>query len=128
MKFEEIIPALREGKKVKRSSRGKDTYLYNYRQGAFNFKDGDEERFYYDLSYFLDSDDWEIIKETKKVKLRDLTKQQYIDYWKKCDERLCCECPLLRVECDLKCDNCWFKNKDLYNDKFLDQEVEIEEE
>lgn len=74
------------------------------------------------------SDDWEIVKEKKKVKLRDLTEKQYREYEKDCEKRICAKCPFHDVECDLKYDNCWFKHKDLFSDKFLDQEIEIEEE
>ena len=59
-----------------------------------------------------------------KIKLRDLTEEQYE---KDCEKRICAECPFHDVECDLKYDNCWFKHKDLYSDKFLDQEIEIDE-
>ena len=58
-----------------------------------------------------------------KIKLRDLTEEQYE---KDCEKRICAECPFHDVECDSKYDNCWFKHKDLYSDKFLDREVEIE--
>ena len=47
-------------------------------------------------------------------------------YEKDCEKRICDECPFHDVECDSKYDNCWFKHKDLYSDKFLDREVEIE--
>ena len=59
-----------------------------------------------------------------KIKLRDLTEEQYE---KDCEKRICAECLFHVVECDLKYDNCWFKHKDLYSDKFLDQEIEIDE-
>lgn len=128
MKFEEVLSALREGKKIKRSSWPKNTYLYNYRQGTMNFKDGEEESFYYDLSFFLDNYDWEIVEEKKKVKLRDLTKEQYREYGKGCADRICNKCPFHKVECNPQNSNCWFYHKDLYSDKFLDREIEIESE
>ena len=71
-----------------------------------------------------------IIKLPKKKKLRDLTKDEW-DKWKRVD---CVNC--------LSCDDCifenvsctkssslksWFNNKDLYSDKFLNQEIEVEE-
>ena len=62
-----------------------------------------------------------------KIKLRDLTEEQY-KKWKEqnCNKnKLCKECIFNGVHC-ISCDKkCWIKNKDLFNDKFLDQEVEI---
>lgn len=134
MRFEEVLPALREGKKIKRSSWGKDTYFYKNHQGTFIVKNGGADGYYYNLSYLLNSDDWEIIKETKKVKLRDLTPEQYKE-WRVdnclCPVRikLCNGCPFNPVRCYPDPEyNPWYLNKDLFSDKFLDQEVEIEEE
>lgn len=65
----------------------------------------------------------------KKIKLRDLTKEQWNDWVDNiCNLKVECEnCPIYRVNCDSSEDeNSWINNKDLYSDKFLDQEVEIE--
>ena len=122
MKFEEVIPALREGKKIRRKSWGRvrsfiiikdDSLVDDYRCNVVIY------------AYDLKADDWEIVKETKKVKLRDLTEKEYREYEKGCEKRICAKCPLHDVECGLKYDNCWLKHKDLYSDKFLDQEIEI---
>ncbi len=63
------------------------------------------------------------------IKLRDLTKEQW-DNWvdNNCILKVECEnCPACKVNCDSSEDeNCWINNKDLYSDKFLDQEVEID--
>ena len=63
----------------------------------------------------------------KKIKLRDLTKEQWDDWF--------------RINCCVKCDNCpakggscdesddesvWINNKEIFNDKFLDRKIEIE--
>lgn len=63
----------------------------------------------------------------KKIKLRDLTKEQWDDW--------------LRINCCVECSNCpakggscaesddesvWINNKEIFNDKFLDKEIEIE--
>lgn len=65
----------------------------------------------------------------REIKLRDLTKEQW-DNWvdNNCNLKVECEnCPAYRVNCDSSEDeNCWINNKDLYSDKFLDQEVEID--
>ena len=127
MRFEEILPALRTGKKIRRTGWKKDICIsiaieggcdhyvrYNF-GSVFNFNKSDFE-----------NDDWEIVEEKKKVKLRDLTEKQYREYEKYCEKRICAKCPLYDVECDSKYDNCWFKHKDLYSNKFLDQEIEIE--
>ena len=125
MKFEEVLPALREGKKIRMSFWAEERYIY-FKYG-FKAIDDKMQTYTFEWGDFI-CDNWEIVKEKKKVKLRDLTKRQYIKYCKKCNVRICNECPFHRVECDLKFDNCRFKNKDIYNNKFLDQEVEVEEE
>lgn len=67
----------------------------------------------------------------KLIKLRDLTPEQW-DNWvdNNCNLKVDCEnCPIYRANCDSSEDeNCWINNKDIYSDKFLDQEVEIENE
>ena len=79
----------------------------------------------YDILYR----DWEIVRESKKVKLRDLTEEQYNKWIKnncsKYDDS-CYGCPFQKVKCFIN--DAWYLNKDLYSDKFLDQEIEIEEE
>ena len=69
----------------------------------------------------LEADDWEIVKEIKKVKLRDLTEKEYREYEKGCIKRICARCPFHDVKCNLKYDDCWVKHKDLYSDNFLNQ-------
>ena len=66
MKFEEVLPALREGKKVRRKSWREDTYFYKNHLGDIIFKNGGEDTYYYDLTCLLDSNDWEIVKEKKE--------------------------------------------------------------
>lgn len=64
-----------------------------------------------------------------KIKLRDMTREQYEKWLKNnCTTKILCgDCPFFKVFC---CDKnrCWINNKDLYSDKFLDQEIEIEDE
>ena len=134
MKFEEVLPALRTGKKIRRTGWKKDTCIsiaikegcdhyvrYNF-GSVFNFNKSDFE-----------NDDWEIVKEPKKIKLRDLTKEQYKTFVdNKCGNQIrgigCVDCPFYNVDCTYGKDNkCWIDNKDLYSDKFLDQEIEVEE-
>ena len=75
---------------------------------------------------------FKIIKllNTKKKKLRDITKEEW-DKWlnKNCgfatDCSKCDKCIFNNVMCYTE--NCiWLNHKDLYSDKFLDQEIEVE--
>ena len=125
MRFEKVIPALRAGKKIRRtewkenvciSIDGKVDQLVRYNFGSvFNFNKSDFE-----------NDDWEIVKEIKKVKLRDLTEEQF-EKWRdeNCKKYDCLDCPFRGVDCNKFF---WISCKDMYSDKFLDQEVEIEVE
>ena len=77
---------------------------------------------------FVESDDWEIVKEKKKVKLRDMTEKQWQKWRTKCDTcRLCSSCPFSHINCSIDDTSSWFYHKDLYSDKFLDQEIKVEE-
>lgn len=135
MKFEEVLPALREGKKIRR----KDIVWGNFYGVLFIseteneiLSDNVDNYDYKIIKEDLLAEDWEIVKE--KVKLRDLTKEQF-EKWmrKKCGtfKDRCCGCPFEKVPCYSSPEfavYCWFDNKDLYSDKFLNQEIEIEEE
>ena len=135
MKFEEVLPALREGKKICR----KDIVWQNYYGFLFIsetenkiFSDNADNCDYKITKEDLCTDDWEIVKEKKKVKLRDLTEEQFKKYCKSFTGngnygRDCDKCVFHNVSCTLFYDSCWIKHKDLYSDKFLDQEVEVEE-
>lgn len=62
-----------------------------------------------------------------KKKLRDVTEKEYKKYQEHCGERFCPECPVNQVVCSLTGGRlCWINHKDLYSDKFLNQEIEIE--
>ena len=132
MKFEEVLPALREGKKIRRKSWWKDTYIYINSYGNFETKRGGPFEIILVGLYDLEKDCWEIVKERKKVKLRDLTEEQ-LNKWKYKNCRnydYCIGCPFQKVQCENheRVNDAWYLNKDLYSDKFLDQEIEIEEE
>ena len=64
----------------------------------------------------------------RKIKLRDMTKEDY-EKWvdKTCGGMSCEDCVFNKAQC-VKPSNgtSWVNNKDFYSDKFLDQEVEIE--
>ena len=64
-----------------------------------------------------------IIKLSKIKKLRDLTPEEF-------DKIPCEDCPsciFYNVPCNSRNNRCWINHKDLYSDKCLDQEVEVEE-
>ena len=66
------------------------------------------------------------MKITKK--LRDVTKEEY-SKWRRsdcCSEAVCYKCPFYNVSCCEDSVDSWVNHKDLYNDKFLDQTIEVE--
>lgn len=68
----------------------------------------------------------------RKIKLRDMTKEQWERFKKNdCYNNImeCENCPLKYVNCSYSDEDkeLWIDNKDLYSDKLLDYEVEIEE-
>lgn len=68
-------------------------------------------------------------KDPSKKKLRDLTPEEW-DNWqvKNCDHIDCNKCVFTNVVCYRSLEtNSWINNKDIYSDKFLDQEIEVEE-
>lgn len=131
MKFEEILPALRAGKKVMSYSIDCEYIYYSPDDGELYTDKGCKITLL--TSYVVKLDDWEIVKEKKKVKLRDLTKEQYEEWVEQnciwmCDDG-CRGCPFKKVKCDNRhmVDDVWYLNKNLYSDKFLNREIEIEE-
>ena len=132
MKFEEVLSALREGIKVRRKSWNKRNYIVVKKDNLIV----DEND--YAIPFCIDdfsADDWEIVEEKKKVKLRDLTQEQFKKWIKDdcCrrngDEKKsdCFGCIYHNVVCNLDLLMCWAEYKDMFDDKFLDQEVEIDE-
>lgn len=64
----------------------------------------------------------------KIIKLRDATSEDF-EKWKnkKCGEIYCKDCVFRKSQCTGPSDkDSWINNKDLYSDKFLDQEIEVE--
>ncbi len=65
MKFEEVIQALRDGKKIRREDWGKGNYI-----GAKNYSIEDEDGDHYDFSDEILEEDWQIVKgKVKKYKV-----------------------------------------------------------
>lgn len=128
MRFEEVLPALREGKKVRRKVWGWLQFIRFEPNDLFKLVD--EEGHHVALSIDLFEIDWEVVTERKKIKLRDISSEKLV---KNISKRLCtrfsCEdCPLsfVKKSKNVSC-NEWARCKDLYSDKFLDQEIEVEE-
>lgn len=123
MKFEEVLPALREGKKVRRKSWGRVHSFIIIKDGSLVDDYHCNVGIY---AYDLKADDWEVVKNKKKVKLRDLTAEQ-VKKWidENCNRGGSCkDCPFRCIECY---DTFWLSCKDMFSDKFLDQEIEVEE-
>lgn len=81
------------------------------------------------LRSLLNADVLDIVKlpkEPKKKKLRDWTEKEFKNFCLKYNDN-CENCIFGYVDCDSNSRRCWIKNKDLYSDKFLDQEIEVEE-
>ena len=67
-------------------------------------------------------------KEPKKKKLRDLTPEEWNKWKNKTCYGNCNKCVFNMVSCNSSyVKRSWIHNKDLYSDKFLDQEIEVEE-
>lgn len=125
MRFEEVLPALREGKKIRLKEWKEIEYIY-MPKNEIDLKTEDYHSV--NLSWQdLFSGDWEIVEEKKKVKLRDLTLEQF-GKWKKehCFKLRCRDCIFERLHCADKT-FCWINYKSLFSDEFLDQEIEVEE-
>ena len=69
----------------------------------------------------------EKLKMKRKIKLRDLTKEQWDNFLENKCYMVCDTCPFSNARCQKsESKSSWFNNKDLFSDKFLDQEIEIE--
>lgn len=65
----------------------------------------------------------------KKIKLRNLTKEQWDENKGiECNKHKCCNnCKFRYINCDISdCETSWINHKEMYSDKFLNQEIEIE--
>lgn len=62
-----------------------------------------------------------------KKKLRDISLEEF-KVWsiKNCKQLSCEKCVFSKAFCDEFSSDCWINNKDIYSDKFLNQEIEIE--
>lgn len=62
-----------------------------------------------------------------KKKLKDISLEEF-KVWsiKNCNQLSCEKCVFSKVCCDEVSSDFWINNKDIYSDKFLNQEIEIE--
>lgn len=62
-----------------------------------------------------------------KKKLKDISLEEF-KVWsiKNCKQLSCEKCVFSKVCCDEVSSDCWINNKDIYSDKFLNQEIEID--
>ena len=88
----------------------------------------DKENIYETLLAYLLRGDCKIIKLPKTKKLRDLTEEEY-KKWKRqnCGNLSCEDCVFIKAKCNTNSIGCWVNHKDIYSDKFLNQEIEVEE-
>lgn len=124
MKFEKILEMKRRGHKI-RIANLEEKLLVPF---------GEDAR-YIPLSFFgkiINGDRYTIAKR-KKVKLKDLTKAEYRDFWQE-EERTfgkksgsCSNCIFKNLECDPNLASCRIYHKDMFSDKFLEQELEFDE-
>lgn len=62
-----------------------------------------------------------------KKKLRDISLEELMAWDEKnCGSLDCENCVLSNASCDYTLNSCWINHKDMYSDKFLNQEIEIE--
>ena len=63
----------------------------------------------------------------RKIKLRDMTKEQWDENKGiECDKHKCCnDCKFRYINCDISTNEAsWVNHKEMYNDKFLDTEID----
>lgn len=79
------------------------------------------------LRYLL-TGEWQIVKlQPKKKKLRDWTMEDFKKWEDVNCKGVCDDCPFTNVHCNDNAKRFWMNHKDLFSDKFLDQEAEVPE-
>lgn len=75
----------------------------------------------------MDSPEAKMFRKTLNEFLEQ-SKEQWNSYKRNVCMWLCTDCPIKAVKCFVSTNEySWVNNKDMYSDKFLDQEIEIEE-
>ena len=95
-----------------------DEKLYVYRNNEILCNDKGLSNLIY--GYF------KIIKIPKKKKLRDTALEEFVKWKEKHCITDCTKCIFNNVYCRTDSRRNWTIHKDLYSDKFLDQEIEVE--
>lgn len=130
MKFNEILPFLQKGAKVRRKAWKAGKYFTLVKQLKAHWEKYELDNCYTNISNEdMQADDWKLYT-LKLVKLRDVTKEQYENWREGCPNRSCNTCPLhiFFGGCDPENDYCWIYHKDYLSDKFLDKTIEVETE
>lgn len=112
---------------------GTSKLLVNNEECIFHITDkltlmDDNCNIYFDTFRLLLVGTYKIIKLPKKKKLRDLNKEEFQKWVKEncITNVLCKDCPFNNVKCGIMNNDRWVLHKDLYSDKFLDQEIEVD--
>ena len=103
------------------------TFKFKFDESLQGYYFSDEWCFSDTLLKFLLNGTYKIIKPPKKKKLRDITEEE-LENWmdKNCFlSSDCNKCIFNNVYCSTERN--WINHKDLYSDKLLDQEIEVEE-
>lgn len=102
--------------------------IYYFDERIYIHSENDDSSYIPMLNNILNGE-YKIIKLTKKKKkLRDLTVEEYkkwVDNYCADGHIACKGCIFSGSDCSIKFG--WINHKDLYSDKFLDQEIEVEE-
>lgn len=100
--------------------------IYYFDERIYIHTENDDSTYIPMLNNILNGE-YKIIKLTKKKKkLRDLTVEEYKKWFARENRHIRCEgCIFSGSDCSIKFG--WINHKDLYSDKFLDQEIEVEE-
>ena len=124
--LEALKLAFDKKEKIRRKIWKPNQYLYGCNERLYN-QDG-RKFFIYEFAYDIieNTCDWEIFTGKRKIKLRDLTKEQY-EKWinENCNAR-CETCLFRRLMCEATSNACWIKDKSIFSNKFLDTEIEID--
>ena len=101
--------------------------IYYFDERIYIHSENDDSTYIPMLNNILNGE-YKIIKLTKKKKkLRDLTVEEYKKWLDNYHENgySCKGCIFSGTDCTIRYG--WINHKDLYSDKFLDQEIEVEE-
>lgn len=109
-----------------------ERYYYDYRLNLYKFDEKSQQWKLCGNNMLTGvlNGSWAIIKHPHTIikKLKELTREEYVKWYLRGCDKYCTTCPLNKVNCYPYNKSCWVDNKDLYSSRFLEQEIEIEEE